>query len=136
MIQAKVQGTVLKVGSQSVDMPVEVEFAFDEENDPLAIQMIFSIEGEEEVCWVAGRELVMRGTCSLAPYGQGDVRFRAEPRNNLVLVCLNNPHGHADIGLARDELIAFLSETQFACKLGDEPLDELVDQELKEMFEA
>ena len=136
MIQHTVPGTILKVGDQHVRMPVQVEMAFDEENDPLAIQMIFKVEDEDEVCWVMGRELVMRGATSMIPYGTGDVRFRAEPHLDRVLVCLRSPGGHADIALNRADLIDFLNRTQSVCKLGDEPIDDLIDQELKELLEG
>lgn len=136
MIQHTVSGTVLKSGNQHTSLPIEVEMAFDEENDPLAVQMIFKVEDEEEVCWVMGRELVMRGSCSALPHGTGDVRFRAEPHLDRVLVCLRSPGGHADVALNRAELINFLNRTQAVCKLGDEPIEALMDQELKELLEG
>lgn len=136
MIQHEVTGTVLKTGAISVNQPVTVEMAFDEENDPLAVQMIFKIEDQEEVCWVMGRELLMRGTCSLAPYGTGDIRFRSEPYADRVLVCLRSPGGHADVGLKRSELIDFLNRTQAVLKLGDEPLDQLIDEAIEEILSA
>lgn len=136
MIQHTVSGTVLKVGDQHVRIPVPVEMAFDEENDPLAVQMIFKVEDEDEVCWIMGRELVMRGSTSALPYGTGDVRFRVEPHFDRVLVCLRSPGGHADIGLNRTELIDFLNRTQAVCKLGEEPIEDLMDQELKELLEG
>ena len=136
MIQHTVSGTILKVGDQHVRMPVQVEMAFDEENDPLAVQMIFQAQDEDEVCWVMGRELIMRGVTSVIPHGTGDVKFRAEPHLDRVLVCLRSPGGHADVGLNRTELIDFLNQTQAACKLGDEPIEALMDQELKELLEG
>jgi hypothetical protein len=136
MIQHTVSGTILKLGDRRFQVQIPVEMAFDEENDPLAISMIFKVPDQEEVCWTMGRELVMRGATSSTPYGGGDVRFRSEPDLNRVLVCLRSAGGHADIGLDRNELIAFLNRTQSACKLGDEPLDDLIDQELKELLEG
>ena len=136
MIQHTVSGTVLKQDGGYVSVPVDVEVAYDEENDPLAIQMIFKAEGQPEVCWVMGRELMMRGATSRFPYGSGDVRFRAEPEFDRVLVCLRTPGGHADIGLNRTELIDFLNCTQAVVPLGREPLDDLIDQELKELLEG
>lgn len=136
MIQHTVSGHVLKTGGMSVNTPVDVEMAYDEENDPLAVQMIFKVEEEAEVCWVMSRELIMRGTTSRMPYGAGDVRFRAEPEFDRVLVCLRTPEGHADIGLNRTELIDFLNCTQSVVPLGREPLDDLIDQELKELLEG
>lgn len=136
MIQETITGTVLKTGNQRVRIPVEVEMAFDEENDPLAVQMIFKADGEDETCWVMGRELIMRGSCSALPHGMGDVKFRAEPDLDRVLVCLSSPGGHADVALNRTELIGFLNQTQAVCKLGDEPIEALMDQELKELLEG
>lgn len=137
MIQHTVSGTVLKSGNQHTSLPIEVELAYDEENDPLAVQMIFKdVNGEEEVCWVMGRELVMRGSVSLTPYGTGDVRFRFDPPSGSVLVCLETDEAHGDVALDRDALIRFLNATQAACKLGEEPIEALMDRELKEMFEA
>jgi hypothetical protein len=137
MIQHTISGTVFRSGGQRVNIPIEVELAYDEENDPLAVQMIFKdVNGEEEVCWVMGRELVMRGSVSRMPYGAGDVRFRFDPLSGDVLVCLKTDEAHADVSLDRDGLIRFLNATQDACKLGDEPLDDLIDQELKELLEG
>lgn len=136
MIQHTVSGTILKAGNRHVRMPVDVEMAYDEENDPLAVQMIFKAEAEGEVCWIMGRELVMRGVTSETPYGTGDVRFRAEPYFDRVLVCLRTPEGHADVALNRSDLIDFLNQTQSVCRLGDEPIDDLIDQELKELLEG
>lgn len=134
MIQDVINGTVLQVGTESVSQEVEVELAFDEENDPLALMMIFRVEGEDEVCWTMGRELAMRGVMSLGPYGGGDVRFRADYSNNRVMMCLRTPGGHADVALNREELIDFLNRTQAVCKLGEEPIEALMDQELADLL--
>lgn len=137
MIRETIPGNVFRSGGQRVNIPIEVELAYDEENDPLAVQMIFRVAvGEEEVCWVMGRELVMRGSTSLTPYGTGDVRFRFDPPSGSVLVCLETDEAHGDVALDRDALIRFLNATQAACKLGEEPIEALMDRELKEMFEA
>lgn len=134
MIQDTVNGTILKTGGQLVSIPVQVEMAYDEEHDPLAIQMIFKVEGEEEKCWIMARELIMYGSTSRMPYGTGDIRFRSDPEHNRVLVCLRTPQGHADVGLNREQLIDFLNRTQAVCKLGDEPIDDLIDDAIEELL--
>lgn len=134
MIQDIISGTVLQVGTESVSREVEVEMAFDEENDPLALMMIFRVDGEGEVCWTVARELIMCGATNLFPVGEGDVKVRADYGNGRVLMCLTSPLGHADIGLDREELVDFLNRTQAVCPLGEEPIEALVDQELADLL--
>lgn len=138
MIEAKFEGRLLVTNNTRLDEALSIELYFDEENDPLAVQMVFKHD-EDEVCWTVGRELLMRGSVSRAPYGSGDVGFRAEPNKNRILACLKSPEGHADIGLPQDEVIRFLNRTMAACRFGgieeEETVSGHVDALIAEIFE-
>ena len=137
MITRKFKATVLKTGDTFVSIPVQVELAYDEENDPFAVQMILSAKNEEDVVWYVGRELMLAGISSPVPIGVGDVKFRfsgtANGLNSLY-VCLSTKEGHADIGFPHDEVVAFLNDTTDAALEAIGHLDALIDEELEDML--
>lgn len=123
-----------------MNVPIQVELAWDPDTDPLAVMAIFSLPGDqtasgedEEIVWVFGRDLLTAGLQSLAPTGLGDVRFRlaSVARVNLI-TCLKSPEGHADVLLPVIDVETFLGETFQHTPLGAEVTDDLVDEFLKE----
>jgi hypothetical protein len=89
-----------------------------------------------ERIWVFGRELLQQGCASLEVFGSGDIRLRHFPLQGVVMMCLKNANGHADIQLPHAEVEAFLGSTVDDALHGTEAVGGLVDDFLKEMFEA
>lgn len=143
MISRKMEGIVARGTNGVMNLPVQVELAWDPDHDPFAVMMIVSLPAEnstsgvdEEIVWVFARSLLADGLRSLAPTGLGDVRMRlAGPTRVNLIVCLKSPEGHADLLLPVVDTETFLGETRQHTELGDEVTDELVDEFLKE-FEA
>jgi hypothetical protein len=135
MITSQFQGKVLVTGGEVVDVDVEIELAFDEENDPLAVTMIISVPDEGEVVWEFSRELLRVGSQSIVPHGGGDVRFRAVgdnwPQSGLI-ACLHNGDDHADLGLPLDRVRHFLAATE--CAIDDTLISAHLDDALKEIL--
>lgn len=136
MITSKFEGRIHLAMGQRMNIPCEVELAFDEENDPLSVQMIVTPPGEEDVVWVFGRELILRGIRSYTAFGEGDVKFRYDPRANQLLVCLKSPGGHADLGLPFEPVANFLEETIKLSAPGAEEVECHVDDLIKEILES
>lgn len=136
MISRTFEGLVSRSMGQVINVVVSIELAWDPETSPLAVTMIVSVPDENEVAWTFSRDLLAMGAKSLSPVGQGDVRFRLDGFHANLIVCLRNETGHADILLPRGEVEAFLDETLGHSKFGEECVGELVDDFLKELFEA
>lgn len=140
MIEARFKGKLLTSGQQMTNKPVDVELFYDDENDPLTVQMVLTVVDEDEVCWVVSRELLLRGVASLTPLGDGDVRVRGEAALDTVIVCLRSPQGHADIWYPHGRVVSFLNRTMDACRFGGTAEEETVaghlDAFLAELFET
>jgi hypothetical protein len=133
MITAVFPAIVLKSGSERVSIPVEITLTYDHDTDPFAVQMIISADGEGDVVWHFDRELLLRAISSYDTTGQGDVKFRFVLPNQLLL-CLRNPTGHADLGLPRARVAAFLQEVFAAVPTGTESCEVHVDELIKEIL--
>lgn len=134
MITATFPAIVLKTGNRKAAVPVEVTLAYDPDYDPLAVQAIISAEGEPDIVWYFGRDLLLRGVNNFTPVGSGDVKFRFDGANQ-VLMCLRNPVGHADIGLPHPRVVAFLNETTRELPAsGEECPVEMIDELIEEIL--
>lgn len=136
MITKEFQARIKRIGSTDVDVEVRVTLVHDANIDPFAVEAAFSAPDEADVTWYFSRDLLLRGSESLAPYGKGDVKFRLLPDQGTVMVCLRSPGGHADVALPEQEIVDFLSETAGDAQVPDQRVDSLVDEFLKEVFEA
>lgn len=136
MIIREFEGAVKRAGNKDVHIPVHVTLSYDAGTDPFAVQAIFSPDGEEDCVWHFSRELLAKGSYSVAPYGIGDVKFRHLPTHGMILICLRSPGGHADVALPFDEVRQFLADTAPAARVTDQECTALVDEFLKEVFEA
>lgn len=144
MITHEFVARLKRVNSTDVDAPVNVTLSYDAGTDPFAVQAIFQVSEEEDRVWHFSRELLRVGAKSLIPYGKGDVRFRIFPAYNVILMCLRTAGygvqpgeaSHADIALPADDVEIFLEATSAAAQVTEQECDALVDEFLKELFEA
>lgn len=137
MIIRKFEARVKKTMGQVVDVPIQIELAYDEENDPLSVQMILTAPDEEDVVWLFSRDLLHRGVNAFTPVGDGDIRFRyLGAIYAQTMVCLRNATGHADITLPHKEVAAFVESTIAAVPMGGEELDGHIDELLEEIFNS
>lgn len=137
MISTQFGAWIKRVDSTDVDIEIQVTLSYDAGTDPYAVQAVFEIPGGEDRVWFFSRELLREGSHSMAPYGKGDVKFRLFPLDDLLLMCLRNPDGHADIALPYDEVERFLRDTSGAAAgVTEQECDSLVDVFLKELFKA
>jgi hypothetical protein len=129
---------VLVAHDAPCDEDVRVELAYDEVNDPLAVTMTITVEGEGDVVWVFGRGLLRQGAQSVVPHGRGDVQFRALGNNwpeSGIIACLKNAAGHADIGLPLHEVRSFLTATApHARNISSDSINAHLDDALKEIL--
>jgi hypothetical protein len=136
MIDREFEGRIRRSEGRVVDVPIRVTLSYDADTNPFAVEGLFEIPGVGERIWVFGRELLQQGCISLTPFGGGDIKFRRFPLQGVVVMCLKNSGGHADIELPSFEVEAFLGSTVDAALHGTAAVGGLVDDFLKEMFEA
>lgn len=125
MITHEIAGRIVRVSGTSIDIPVKGTFSYDRDDDPYAVQMIFTVDRRfraddtaEEVCWRVSRDLLMDGLEK--PSGQGDARVLSD--KDVLILCLRNASGHADMKLSRPQVVHFIAATLEECALGDEAL--------------
>lgn len=133
MISATFPAIILKSGSDRVAIPVEVTFTYDADYDPFAVQMLVEVPGEPDVVWYFSRELLLRGVNSFTPVGSGDVKFRYDGSDRL-LMCLRTPEGHADLGLPHGRVGGFLQETLELASASVECPVEMIDNLIEEIL--
>lgn len=142
MITHEFVARIKRAQFQEVDQPVNVTLSYDAGTDPFAVQAIFQVSEDENRVWHFSRELLRVGARSLTPYGYGDVKFRWFPAHGTILMCLRtrgmgvDEPTHADIALPAAEVGIFLEATNEAAQVTAEECDALVDEFLKELFEA
>lgn len=131
-----VAARIFAVGMLSPDkgFQVSLKAIYNPDEDPLAVKLVFQAPGEEEVPWLVSRELLLRGSTSLEPYGDGDLklRYEGEGSNSLVL-CLRSD-GHLDVKVNHRQMVAFLDKTCEAVKFGEEDFAGRLDEFLEELF--
>jgi Streptomyces sporulation and cell division protein, SsgA len=128
----KFPATVLRVNEQKVYVPVQVSLDWDGDNDPLAVQMIFGADGEDDVVWILALDLLAEGAHSKKATGDGDIKLR-DNGDGALFVCLRNREGHADVALPLNSVKKFLKEVGKGAT--EDHLDELIDTELRELLE-
>lgn len=142
MITREFVARLKRVDATDVDVPVNTTFSYDAGTDPYAVQAIFQVGEDEERVWHFSRELLSAGAYSMIPLGHGDVKFRYFPGPAAVLMCLRtkgmgvDEPTHADIALPVQEVVGFLNDTQELYKEASHDCSALVDDFLKELFEA
>lgn len=134
MITMQVKGVVVKSMGCNCYIPVDTTWRYDEEADPLAIHILLQPEGEEARDWTISRELVQRGMVAEEPVGEGDAKFRR--RGIMLLMCLKNETGHADIKFLITPVQNFLNETLEAVQPGSESVTDDLDAVLEEILKA
>jgi hypothetical protein len=140
IIRSEFAGRVKQVGSKRVDLHVDVELKWDGEHDPLAVEVTFVVQGDEESStWYLARDLLYRGLNSFTPVGSGDARLRYEGvSTGTVLLCLKAPldgvESHADVALPHGEVYSFLMKTFKVTPIGGEKLDAELDEFLADVF--
>lgn len=140
MISRKFPAVVVRNSAGPVNIPIQVELAWDPDRDPFAVAMTCSIPSElsvtdpdEEIVWVFGRDLLADGLRSARVVGRGDVKVRLDRSDQTrLIVCLTSHEGHADLELPVLDAGVFLDETRQHSELGNEDVGELVDEFLKE----
>lgn len=134
MTARKLQGVIYKTNGFVVNFPILVDLVYDAENNPLAVQMIIDGDRQGDIVWVFSRDLMASGLRSYTTVGQGDVRFRYNPTDNALLVCLRRPEGHADLGLPAEGVAAFLEKASEEAPFGAEELDSHIDELIEELL--
>lgn len=141
MFSHQFDALVLKSGPEVVRVPVQVTLSYDCDHDPIAVQMIISQGDLDDVVWILDRDLLVTGKEKRTPYGMGDVRVQGAGasgpfQRNMILVCLRNPTGHADIGMPRKEVEFFLEETAEAAENSEGCFEPLIDELIKEILDS
>lgn len=88
--------------------------------DPYAVTVAF-LQGEREVAWLFGRDLLMSGVS--APAGEGDVQVfpSLDPHGHAVVgLALHAPTGQALVTIPAGDVLAFLARTTRAVWPGTE----------------
>ena len=136
MITREFNAAVKRVDNKDVHIPITCTLSYDAGTDPYAVQAILQVSQEEDRVWHFSRELLAEGVRSRAPHGQGDVKFRYLASYNMVLMCLRSPKGHVDIALPAAEVWEFLEDTEAAANITEANCTALVNEFLKELFDA
>ena len=106
-------------------------FSYDAQ-DPYAVRITFgspSVDFEDAVTWLIGRELLRAGLDRLT--GDGDVRVGpTEPRSEVLFLHLRAPLGEALMELSRTALAAFIRGTETLVPFGAEGTATDLDEEL------
>ena len=102
--------------------------------DPYAVTVRFH-GPEEHVEWVFARDLLASGLNGHG--GVGDVQVRAVPAggaDEVVIISLASPDGHADLEASAAELRAFLHSTERVVPLGTEHRFFDIDAEVESLL--
>lgn len=90
--------------------PLVAELRYDPA-DPYAVRMVF-LKGTDEVVWLFGRDLLLRGVSE--PVGEGDVRVFPEvdaEGRAVVIIALSAPAGQALVESRARDVLDFLART-------------------------
>lgn len=130
MVRAEMQGRVARSAAGGAGEFIGVVMEYRAE-DPLSVTITFETEGGP-VDWVVARELLLRGSTSVMPYGEGDLRLRRS--GNTIALCLTSPEGHADVLLPSLDVQVFLEASTDEVPFGSESVDAGLDAFLKEVL--
>jgi hypothetical protein len=111
MVISEFEALVIRIGETDCHIPVALTLAYDENHDPLAVQMLFTTGDDTIQPWVVCRDQLSRGINSPYIVGKGDFRIRCTS-GGQVFVCLRNQSGHADLSIPHERLADFLEETE------------------------
>src|SRR4051812_40259701 len=95
-------------------------FSYDA-RDPYAVRITFgspSVDFQDAVTWLIGRELLRAGLDRLA--GDGDVRVGPTARGEVLFLHLRAPSGEALMELSRTALATFIAGTETLVPFGAE----------------
>lgn len=140
MLTQKIQAYIARGGNPDRDIPVMIEFGYDDIFDPLAVSALFTSEKdgvveEDKQVWTFARDLALRGSLSLDCFGKGDIKFQyLGDENGGLIMCLKNSTGHADVWIPQREFVTFLEDTTALLMVGQEDLTKSLDEELKEIL--
>ncbi len=90
--------------------PIEAELRYSQ-TDPYAVSVVF-LQGENEVAWVFGRDLLIRGVSE--PAGHGDVQVfpSLDPDGRGVVgLMLYSPAGQALVHASAKDVLEFLADS-------------------------
>lgn len=135
MITAILTGRIRVSNNQRVNEPVRVMLRFDK-REPLHIAVTFQEEGQWEpgVEWMVSREVLIKGSESVAAAGEGDFRVMRAPGGLEVGFCLRSHEGHADVAVPRVLLTAFLDRTRDECPLNSHDEEQMIAYALDEFL--
>lgn len=146
MITRQFEARVRRTQQTDVNVPVQVVLSYDAGTDPYAVKATFlgvqvtQTETEDRV-WDFARELLSKGAHSLVQLGHGDVRFRLFHDMNwplgegsVVMMCMRNRDGHADVTFPHSEVLGFLDDTQALFDEATSDCTPAVDLFLKEVL--
>jgi len=142
MITREFEARIRRTQQTDVNVPVQVVLSYDPGTDPYAATATFlavqvTHDGAEDRVWDFARDLLSKGAHSRIALGQGDIRFRHYPQTEdgpIVLMCMRNRDGHADVAFPHDEVISFLDDTEELYAEATEDCMPAVDQFLKELL--
>ena len=103
-------------------MDLPATFGYDP-SDPWAVAITFGTPSEQ-IRWVAGRDLLIRGLTD--PTGEGDIQLWPsidEDGRAAVVMELRSPYGRLVTQLRTHELYRFLTRTQALVPAGTESID-------------
>jgi hypothetical protein len=120
VLSAELTFQCLDTRGRSVDLPAA--FGYDA-SDPWAVRITFGRPGEQ-VTWVVGRDLLVRGLTD--PAGEGDVQVWPsidEYGRAAVVIEFRSPDGRLVTQLRTHDLYRFLARSQAIVPSGTESID-------------
>lgn len=135
MLKTTFVATLLRSANREKEgLKFPIELRYEPEKDPLAVTAHFPVDDPDDpIVWTFARELLARGSQSLAPYGEGDVKLRKLDDQHLIM-CLVSPDGHADVGLPLGAVNAFLEGSYDLVHAGEEFKEGALDAFLEEVL--
>lgn len=134
MITSKFEGRI--TGITEGEIPVPVEFAYDEHFDQIPVQMIFT-QPLGDAVWFVDRELLCLGVTSVQATGRGDIKMKWDGhRDGTLLLRLESPEGIAQVALPRRAVVEFLERTTDAVPIGSEDIEETIDELIEEILNS
>lgn len=125
---------VVRANGAPVNVPVQIELAYDDVSDPFAVRAVFYDNGQE-IVWHFSRDLLKEAVESRGPIaiiGAGDVKFQGQ--GQMIAMCLGGVEGHADVLLPRQAVASFVSEVDALTGQIAEDVDSAIDDFLEEVL--
>lgn len=137
MITYDFTGHVIRSDNEDCNVPIQVELNYDDERNPLAVQIILTDSHlERPVIWTVARDLFIQATNTSFPAGRGDVRLRACEAERCLYVRLRNEkiEQQVDIAFPLGHVRDFLAETTEAAAQSRPVIDAAIDRAIAEVL--